>query len=92
MEGKVPATRETLTREDKINEYVLTSLRTSWGTDLSKLKVDFGYDLLDLHSRYIQQLLDAKLAVIESKSLILTRSGRFLADKIASDMFAMTVN
>lgn len=91
IEGKVPATVEILTRENKINDYVLTSLRTSWGADLSKLKVDFGYDLLDLHGRYVQQLLDAKLAVIESKSLILTRSGRFLADKIASDMFAMTV-
>ena len=91
-EGKIPASLETLSREDKINDYVLTSLRTSWGANLTKLKAEFGYDLLGIHQDYVQRILDKKIAVIESESLILTRSGRFLADQIASDLFAMTVS
>jgi oxygen-independent coproporphyrinogen-3 oxidase len=89
-EGKIPGTIETLTREDMINDYVLTSLRTSWGIDLSKLRVEFSYDLLKIHGDYVHRLIDSKHAVIAAESLILTKSGRFLADKIASDMFAMT--
>lgn len=34
--GKIPFEREVLTVEDRINEYLLTGLRTSWGCDLEK--------------------------------------------------------
>ena len=36
----IPAVVEKLTREDKINEYLLTTLRTSRGTNLNKLQQD----------------------------------------------------
>lgn len=84
----VPATRETLSREDKINDWILTTLRTSWGTDLLKLRNEYQYDLLQVHYTYVNRLIDSKLAVVNNDTLILTRSGRLLADKIASDLFA----
>ena len=84
----VPATRETLSREDKINDWILTTLRTSWGTDLLKLRNEYQYDLLHVHCTYVNRLIDSKLAVVNNDTLILTRSGRLLADKIASDLFA----
>lgn len=85
--GKIPATVEILTREDKINDWLLTTLRTSWGTNLKALRQDHQYDLLQLHGHYIQRLIDNKLAILTKERLILTKSGRLLADSIASYLF-----
>jgi len=85
--GKIPATLEILTREDKINDCLLTTLRTSWGADLKGLVQDHQYDLLQLQGDYVTRLLDNNLAILSKESLILTKSGRLLADKIASDLF-----
>jgi oxygen-independent coproporphyrinogen-3 oxidase len=88
--GQVPATLETLSRDDKINDWLLTTLRTSWGTDLKKLKQEYAYDLLKNHGDYVQSLIDHNYAALTNESLVLTKSGRLLADKIASDLFSMT--
>lgn len=88
--GQIPATVEVLTREEKINDFLLTSLRTSWGANLEKLCEDHQYDLLKNHGDYVQQLIEHKYAILSDKSLILTKNGRLLADKIASDLFTMT--
>lgn len=85
----IPATLEILTREDKINEYLLTSLRTAWGIDLSKLKHDFGFDLENIHDQYVTVLQEKKLATITNDTLVLTKAGLLLADKIASDLFVI---
>lgn len=87
--GEIPATIEILTREDKINECLLTGLRTSWGTNLQTLLKNHQHDLLKIHSQYIQKLIDSNYALISDESLILTKKGRLLADKIASDLFTM---
>jgi oxygen-independent coproporphyrinogen-3 oxidase len=86
--GRVDATLETLNREDQINDWILTTLRTSWGTDLQKLRREHEYDLLVIHRAYIDSLIDGNLAILSNDTLILTKSGRLLADKIASDLFA----
>jgi oxygen-independent coproporphyrinogen III oxidase len=88
--GQIPATLEILTRDDKINDWLLTTLRTSWGTDLKKLRQEYAYDLLKDHGDYVQSLIDHNYASLTNESLILTKSGRLLADKIASDLFSMT--
>ena len=87
MEGKVPAAEEILTKEDQINEYIMTTLRTSAGCDLSVLKSNFGYDVMALHARYLEHLRDQKLIILNNGHLTLTRTGRLLADKISSDLF-----
>lgn len=86
---KIPASLEILTREDKINEYLLTSLRTAWGVSLTRLVQDFAIDLKNTHQQYIRILLDSKLATIDNDTLRLTKSGLLLADKIASDLFVI---
>ncbi len=87
---QIPATIEPLTIDDKINDYLLTTLRTSWGTDLKKLLQDYQYDLLKFHGNYIGRLVDLKHAMLSNETLVLTKSGRLLADKIAADLFSMT--
>lgn len=88
-EGKIPCTRETLSTEDKINDYLLTTLRTAWGADLAKLKASWSYDILATHRAYIHNLLENKLAIIQNDHLVLTKPGKLLADKISSDLFIL---
>lgn len=85
----IPFTLENLTREDKINDYLLTTLRTQWGTDLIKLQQLYQYDLLADHGQYIKSLCEQKFALLQNDTLQLTKSGKLLADKIASDLFML---
>lgn len=86
---RIPFTREVLTLEDKINDFLLTTLRTAWGTSLRELRTQFGYDLLAVHKDYLENLIAQKLAYLDRDTLILTRRGKLLADKIASDLFLL---
>jgi oxygen-independent coproporphyrinogen-3 oxidase len=84
--GNVPFTREILSRENKINEYVFTTLRTKWGCSLEKLKVDYAFDLVAIHADYISELVKRKLATFDNSVLRLTFEGKLLADKISLDL------
>lgn len=86
-ENKVPAESEILKKEDRINEYILTTLRTDVGCDLSVLKNSFGYDVLALHEGYLRELEKHNLIFVRNNRLRLTDAGRLLADKISSDLF-----
>lgn len=85
--GTLPATVEVLSNKDKANEYLLTSLRTSWGTDLTRLQTEYDYDIARIHEKYLTLLLHNELATLSNDVLYLTRKGRLLADKIAAELF-----
>lgn len=84
--GKVPFEFEVLTMHNKINEYVYTTLRTAWGCDLEKLKLNYSFDLLDSKKKYIEKLIANDLATLEQGILKLTFKGKLLADQIALDL------
>lgn len=86
--GVVPFEVEVLSQENMINEYLLTTLRTSWGCNLQKLKDDFSFDLLQRQSTYLNNLIDKKLASLENGILRLSFKGKLLADQIAMDLMA----
>jgi oxygen-independent coproporphyrinogen-3 oxidase len=86
---ELPFTLEKLSLEDRANEYMLTTLRTIWGTDLGYLKNQFGLDLLVSQKEYIAKLQQRKLAEISENKLKLTDSGKLLADQIALDLFVL---
>jgi oxygen-independent coproporphyrinogen-3 oxidase len=86
-EGRVPFESETLERADHINEYLLTSLRTTRGCDLERLRSDFEFDLVANRRPYLERLYSLGLATLHESVLQLTRKGRLLADKIAADLF-----
>jgi oxygen-independent coproporphyrinogen III oxidase len=87
--NSIPATLEVLTQAEMINDYLLTTLRTSWGANLRTLKENFKYNLMDEHELYIKSLAAKGLAQIENGTLILTKAGKLFADKIASDLFVI---
>ncbi len=85
--GAVPFTLDKLTREDQINEYIMTSLRTCWGCSFEKISHSYDVDVRADNQPYIDKLLNENLAYIKQDALILTNHGKLLADKIASDLF-----
>ncbi|MDB4447781.1 radical SAM family heme chaperone HemW [Roseivirga sp.] len=86
-EGEVPAEVITLSPEDQVNEYILTSLRTKWGCDMSRLKTKYNVDVLSEQEHYLNKLASQDLIYEDEGCLILTNKGKLLADKIASDLF-----
>lgn len=88
-EDKIPAEQDVLSAQDQINEYIMTGLRTRWGCNLQKIQDEYGYDLLAQNHAYLQQLLDEEKIRVQDQHLILTDSGKLLADRIASDLFVV---
>lgn len=86
-ENKIPFTMEVLSKADQVNEYIMTSLRTVWGCDLSKVFHNFDINLLNQNKNYIHEYIDKKLLKLENNVLKLTNKGKLFADKIASDLF-----
>ncbi|OEK06878.1 radical SAM family heme chaperone HemW [Roseivirga misakiensis] len=86
-ERQIPFEVITLSPEDQVNEYLLTSLRTKWGCDLNLLKVKYDVDLLSSQKHYLNKIAKEDLIFEDEGFLILTDKGKLLADKIASDLF-----
>lgn len=86
--NKIPGSTDQQTTADRINDYILTSLRTHWGSDLNKLKTEFGHDLKSSQQHYLENLVNQGFAEwLTTDNLRLTRKGRMIADKIALDLF-----
>ncbi len=85
-EGRIPFEIETLTPENKINEYILTNLRTSHGCNLDHLKTELKDDLRVRAADYVDRLGREGLIILSEGILRLTRKGRLLADKISEDL------
>lgn len=86
-ENIIPAEKDLLDYKARINEYLMTSLRTKWGCDLDWIKQEFNYDLRILHSKYLKDLLHGGFVILKENTLTLTNKGKLLADKITEDLF-----
>jgi oxygen-independent coproporphyrinogen-3 oxidase len=85
-DGKVPYEKEELTFTQKINEYIMTSLRTMEGMNLDVLKQKFSINTEEI-IRKTEKYINNNLLKLESNSLVLTLEGKLLADGIAADLF-----
>lgn len=88
----IPFEKEELTITQKINEYIMTSLRTSEGMNLKNIKkiaeVNGQWSMVNEQlfkksRKYIEQ----GLMIQEDDKLILTKEGKLFADGIAADLF-----
>ena len=50
--------RELLTKDDKFNEYVMTSLRTSWGCDINKIASEYGISYANHFLKNVKSYVD----------------------------------
>ncbi|MEQ9591692.1 MAG: radical SAM family heme chaperone HemW [Cyclobacteriaceae bacterium] len=88
-QGIVPCEVEILSTENKINEFLLTQLRTAIGCDTARLNELYHYDILEEQKHYVEELTQKGLLLLEGDTLKLTSRGKLLADKIASDLFVV---
>src|SRR5690606_14289482 len=85
--GNLPLETETLSANDKYNEYVMTGLRTIWGVSFEKIEDEFGKDYLKNLKKASEKFIDEGLLIIEEGILKATQNGKFLVDGIASELF-----
>jgi len=85
--NKLPEIVETLSIHDRFNEYVMTSLRTMWGTDLKKINADFGKDFLEETTYNLKNFEDKDWLIIDGDNIRLSKNGKLFADHIASELF-----
>lgn len=85
--SEIPFEREELTGKDKLNEYLLTSLRTMWGMNLDFVKNNFGNDAAFELEKKLSLLIDEQLVELKDNNFILTRKGKYFADKISLQLF-----
>ena len=84
--GKDVREYETLTEDERYDEYVMTGLRTCDGVDLEELERQFGIESRDYCLRNANTHIDGGRLVIDAGSLRLTRQGLFVSNDVMSDL------
>ena len=85
-DNKVPAEKEILTEIQRINEYIMTSLRTVEGLKFENIVFTETITKEEL-LRKSQRFINSGLLINQNETLILTMEGKLLADGIAADLF-----
>ncbi|MFN8285256.1 MAG: radical SAM family heme chaperone HemW [Chitinophagales bacterium] len=78
----LPYEEETLTEAQKVNERVMTSLRTMWGLPLSALPPSA---VTEIQSNL--QSISPQYYTLQNNTLTLTQQGKLFADGIAAELF-----
>ncbi|MBS1616829.1 MAG: radical SAM family heme chaperone HemW [Bacteroidetes bacterium] len=86
-EEKIPFEQEELTPMQRLNEYIMTSLRTKWGCNLSKVEAGWGSDIRRKLLNNAEGFLSVHQMLHQEDKLILTHKGKLFADGIAAELF-----
>lgn len=78
---------EVLSKEQRYNEYVMTSLRTIWGCDLAIVRQEFGEEFVQVLLSGADKYINDNSLIFKGSRLFLTGKGKLFADGIASDLF-----
>ena len=89
QQGILPAQSEILNTHDAFNEYLMTSLRTSWGVSLKKINQTFGKHYSDYLEKQVENHLIDQRVYWDGDDLKVTKKAKFLTDGIASDLFLL---
>ena len=82
--------KEVLTKEDRLNETLLTGLRTKWGIDLEQMRSVYKYNLMELFPVMIAEWQNNKWVEIDGDTFRLSSQGLLFADYIASELFSVS--
>lgn len=86
-EDKVPFEVEHLTGTQRLNEYIMTSLRTMEGLKLEYVTNHFGEKAADKLKQEAQQFIETGKMQLSNGFLQLTKEGKLFADGIAAELF-----
>jgi len=85
-QNNIPAEIEVLTENNRLNEYIMTSLRTMWGIDLNKLNL-IAKGASDQLLKEAPEFFDKEWIKQKDQIIYLTQTGKLYADHIASGLF-----
>ncbi len=77
---------ENLSTQDRLNEYLMTGLRTIWGCELSHIRTQFGKEAEQYVLAAAHPFLRKEMLYIANDRLLLSESSRFLADGVISEL------
>ena len=83
----IPYEEEILTDVQRLNEYVMTSLRTAEGLNINNVRFNFGEANAKRIAGGAEKFIKRGKVLFTGSSLILTEEGKFFADGIAADLF-----
>lgn len=86
VNNQIPAETEFLSETDRLNEYIMTSLRTMWGLELDKLNSiakGSGDELL----KNAEQFFEKEYFELQDRIIRLTKTGKLYADHVAAELF-----
>ena len=86
-EGNIPSTAEELTELDLLNEYIMTSLRSSKGLNKSRILNQWGEDKLKAIAMEMKKSMMVGHVLEHEEVWKLSANGKFLADGIAASLF-----
>jgi oxygen-independent coproporphyrinogen-3 oxidase len=85
--SEIPFEVELLTSVQRLNEFIMTSLRTADGISLDIISSQFGQIVVERIITNAKQYLKNGNMAMDGTSIRLTRDGMLLADGIAADLF-----
>jgi oxygen-independent coproporphyrinogen-3 oxidase len=84
---EIPAQIELLSWQDKLNEYLLTGLRTQWGCQWEKINRLSEINFARMQEKILHKYQEQAMLKFDEEKVYLTEKGKFFADQIASDLF-----
>lgn len=85
--NELPFEKEELTNRQRINEYIMTSLRTMEGLDLGFVSKNFGEEIAERLQRSGSKYMNSGKLQQRNNRFLLTNEGKLFADGIAADLF-----
>ncbi len=85
--GMVESGTEILSPITRLNEYIMTTLRTMWGCNLDVFKQEFGQAMAENLLADAQHFIASGKMIYTENALKLTPEGILFADGIAADLF-----
>jgi oxygen-independent coproporphyrinogen III oxidase len=86
-ENIIPFEKEILSETQKLNEYVMTSLRTIEGLNLNFIETNFSKKEKSRIENLLNQKIKRENYLVENNTIILTNEGKLFADAIAVELF-----
>lgn len=84
--SQIPAETEILSETDRLNEYIMTSLRTIWGLELDKLNT-IAKSSSDEFLKNAGEFFEKGYIELNDRVIRLTQTGKLYADHVAAELF-----
>ena len=86
-DNKLAETVEELSKPDRFNEYIMTSLRTMWGTNITQIALNYGRDYETEIRKQMKPFVENGKLILENNIIKLSSEGKLFADGIAAELF-----